>query len=53
MASSTLPPGVVPSPIFPGHAASQYPSGYAGPNGALDLGLIDPDGGPALFQLQP
>ncbi len=53
MATTTLPPGVVPSPVFPGQAVSLAPSGYADPDGTLNLGLIDPDGGAALFQLTP
>jgi hypothetical protein len=53
MATTTLPSGVVPSPVFDGGASSQAPGGYADSNGVLNLGLIDPDGGPALFQLSP
>jgi hypothetical protein len=39
--------------VFDGGASSQAPGGYADSNGVLNLGLIDPDGGPALFQLSP
>jgi hypothetical protein len=53
MAATALPTGVVPSPVFSGEATSQTPSGYADPDGTLDLGLTDPDGGPTLFQLTP
>jgi hypothetical protein len=53
MATSSLPNGVVPSPVFPGDAgAIQAPAGYADSSGTLNLALIA-DGGPTLFQLAP
>ena len=53
MAATALPTGVVPSPVFSGEATSQAPGGFAAADGTLGLGLIDPDGGPTLFQLTP
>ncbi len=54
MAATALPAGAVPSPVFPGDAGtSQAPSGYAGTDGTLSLGLIDVDGVPGLFLLAP